>query len=233
MSTPADHSESGFTLIESLAAMTLLGLLISALLAITSQWLPNWDRGLRRIQHSESVSLALDRLSADIAASEFIRADGQTKSVLFDGSETSVTLARSALGPNGSRGLDVIHIAETPDRDGVALARTRATFAPANPIPRSFVDPVVLLRSPVRVSFAYAGADRIWQPTWHDADRLPTAVSLTVRDAGGRGERPITRIIAIHVSAPPDSVCRLGATQCNDAPVLTDPATGRLPVPSE
>jgi general secretion pathway protein J len=233
MSTRPNGAQSGFTLIEALVAMALMGLLISTLLAITSQWLPNWDRGLHRIQRSESVSVALDRISADIAASEFIRPDGQAKSVLFDGSDTSITLARISLGPNGGRGLDMVRIAETGDGDGVALARTRATFAPGDASSRNFGDPVVLLQAPYRVSFAYAGADRMWKPSWRNAERLPAAVLVTVRDAQSGSALSISRIAVIHVSAPADSVCSSADNTCDKQALLTDVTTARASAPAE
>jgi general secretion pathway protein J len=210
--------QSGFTLIETLAAMALMGLIISVLFALTSQWLPNWNRGLDRIQRSESISIALDRISADIAASEFIRPDGQTKLVVFDGSETSITLARTSLGPNAPRGLDLVRIAETGDRNGEALTRTRAAFTPGAAAAPSFADPVVLLRAPYCVSFSYAGSDRIWKPSWRDAEALPAAVLLTVQDAVTGRTLPISRIAVIHVSAPADSVCGQAETNCAAAP---------------
>src|ERR1700682_3224106 len=107
--------QSGFTLIETLAAMALTGLIVSVLATITSQWLPNWNRGFDRIQPSETVSTALDRISADIGASEFMRPNRQTKNVLFSGSESSITFARASLGPNARRGLDVVRLARAPD----------------------------------------------------------------------------------------------------------------------
>ncbi|BAM87608.1 putative general secretion pathway protein J [Bradyrhizobium oligotrophicum S58] len=233
MSTRPNDPQSGFTLIESLVAMVLMGLLVSALLAITSQWLPNWDRGLRRIQRSESLSVALDRISADIAAAEFIRPDGQSKSVLFDGSDTSITLVRSSLGPNRNRGLDLVHIAEAPDRDGVALARTRAAFAPGDGSARNFADPVVLLQAPYRVVFSYAGADRIWQPSWRNAEKLPTAVQVTIRDATGGNAMSISRIATIHISAPAESVCSSANSTCDRQSLLTNATTGRASARSE
>src|SRR5512137_2351472 len=39
-------AEGGFTLIETLVALALTGLVLSALAGITSQWLPNWHRGM-------------------------------------------------------------------------------------------------------------------------------------------------------------------------------------------
>jgi general secretion pathway protein J len=216
-SAETQNPQSGFTLIETLAAMALMGLIISVLVAITAQWLPNWNRGLDRIQRSESVSVALDRVSADIAASEFIRPNGQTRTVLFDGSESAITLTRTALGPNADGGLDLVRIAESSDRSGVALTRTRAAFAP-EAAAQNFVEPVVLLRTPYRVSFSYAGADRMWKPFWRDAETLPSAVLLTVHDTVSGRTLPISRIAVIHVSAPADSVCSLAANDCAAAP---------------
>jgi len=218
-------SQSCFTLIETLAAMALMGLIMSVLVAITSQWLPNWNRGLDRIQRSESISVALDRISADIAASEFIRMDGKTKTVLFDGSESAVTLSRTALGPNASGGLELVRIAESGDRGGEALTRTRAAFAPEAAAP-NFVEPVVLLRTPYRVSFSYAGTDRVWKPTWRDAESLPSAVLLTVHDTVSGRTLPISRIAVIHVSAPADSVC--GPADNNCAATSSAPADGTI-----
>ena len=41
----ARESQCGFTLIETLAALALTGLVLSALAILTAQWLPNWNRG--------------------------------------------------------------------------------------------------------------------------------------------------------------------------------------------
>ncbi|WP_315752019.1 MULTISPECIES: prepilin-type N-terminal cleavage/methylation domain-containing protein [unclassified Bradyrhizobium] len=232
MATRSNDTQAGFTLVEVLVAMVLMGLLISALLAITSQWLPNWDRGLYSIQRSESISMALDRIGADIAASEFIKPDGQAKSVLFDGSETSITLVRTALGPHRGSGLDVVRITEGGG-DGAALTRTRAAFAPGSPSARDFGDPVVLLKAPYRVSFAYAGTDRIWSPSWQDAERLPAAVRVTVHD-GSRASAPsLSRIAVIRVSAPPDSVCRPADPTCDRHALSADATVGRASTASK
>ena len=71
---------SGFTLIEALIAIALMGVILAALGSITSQWLPNWNRGIARAQRSELVRVALDRLIADIGASEFIPPNRDSKS---------------------------------------------------------------------------------------------------------------------------------------------------------
>lgn len=229
----ADHPQAGFTLVEALAAMALMGLLVSALAVITAQWLPNWDRGLHRIQRSESVSVALDRISADIAASEFIRPDAQSRSVLFDGSETSVTFVRIALAPKSGRGLDLVRIAEAGDGDGAVVTRKRAAFAPGISAGREFGDPVVLLQAPYRMSFAFADSDRNWTTSWREAERLPSAVRITVRNVADASAPAISRIAVIHVSAPADSVCNPADRSCERQTVSSGGTVGRAAARSE
>src|ERR1700674_6036610 len=98
--TRKHEREGGFTLIETLVALALTGLVLSALANITSQWLPNWNRGVDRIQRSESIGLALQRIVADLAAAEYVPANRERRQPLFDGSELSVMFVRTALGPN-------------------------------------------------------------------------------------------------------------------------------------
>src|SRR6266481_456329 len=176
----------GFTLIETLVALALMGLVLSALASITAQWLPNWNRGIDRIQRGETIGIALQRIGADLAAAEYVSANRSSRRPLFDGSELSVTFVRTALGPNAGPGLDVVRLGETTDRREFVTVRSRARFAPL-PAESSFSeqlhfgDPVVLLRAPFRLSFAYAGPDRIWKGDWRQSDRLPTLIKLTVR----------------------------------------------------
>ena len=89
------------------------------------------------------------------------------------------------------------------DLDVVHLGERRRTAASSSPFVRGCVSrrcrsarrcrsrcisaiPVVLLRAPFRLSFAYAGPDRVWKSTWQEADKLPAMIRLTVRDAGQR-----------------------------------------------
>jgi len=109
---------SGFTLIEALVAIALMGVILAAITSITSQWLPNWNRGIARAQRSELVSVALERLIADIGASEFIPPNRDAKAPLFDGTEFSVTLVRSAIGPNTRPGLEIVRISQIDDKGG-------------------------------------------------------------------------------------------------------------------
>ena len=50
---------AGFTLLEALVAIALMGLILAALATITAQWLPNWNHGIVRVQRSDDVRLGL------------------------------------------------------------------------------------------------------------------------------------------------------------------------------
>jgi general secretion pathway protein J len=217
--------EHGFTLIETLVAVALMGLVLSALANITAQWLPNWNRGIDRIQSNELVGIALQRIGADLAAAEYVSANRESHQPLFDGSELSVMFVRTALGPNVRPGLDVVRLGETTDRRDLVMVRSRAPFRPL-PLASSlseqihFREPVVLLRAPFRLSFAYAGEDRVWKSSWHGSDKLPALIRLTIRDAATEQVLSVSTVTPLHVQSPsecsrPDGGCdgKSGASQ--------------------
>ncbi|WP_244485377.1 PulJ/GspJ family protein [Bradyrhizobium tropiciagri] len=212
-------NECGFTLVEMIVALALMGLLLSALAGITGEWLPSWNRGLDRIQRSELIGIALERIGADLAAAEFVAANRDTHKPLFDGSELSVTFVRTSVGPNAGPGLDVVHLGEVRERGEFVTVRSQARFTPlADGVSLSeqvhLGSPVVLLRAPYRLSFAYAGADRAWRSAWKDADRLPAMIRLTVRDAASQRVLSVSTIAPVHVQIPSD--CTKPDGNCGD-----------------
>jgi general secretion pathway protein J len=201
------HAQGGFTLIEALVALALTGLVLSALATLTAQWLPNWNRGLDRIQQSELIGISMQRIAADLASAEFVPASRATKKPLFEGTALSVTFVRTAIGPNAGVGLDVVRIAETADAGRLVTVRSRAPFTPlpAGISPSEQIrvaDPVVLLRPPLRMTFAYAGPDRVFRDSWHDMDKLPAAIMLTVREAASERVLSVSTVAPVHVNAP-------------------------------
>src|SRR5262249_18785272 len=94
------RNEAGFTLLEALLATLLMTVILGALATVTAQWLPNWNRGIARVQRAERLAIGLDRALADLSVAEMVSMNGDNKHPLFEGSELSVTFVRSAVGPN-------------------------------------------------------------------------------------------------------------------------------------
>jgi general secretion pathway protein J len=207
--------EAGFTLIEVLLATLLMTVILAALATVTSQWLPNWNRGMTRVQRAERLAMGLDRMVADLSVAEIVAVNGDAKTPLFDGSELAVTFLRTAVGPNARPGLEIIRFVEKADSQGLAMVRERGPFVPMpTDAQLSFVDQVVLIRSPLRVTFSYAGPDQVWKPDWHGQTQLPDMIRVTVRDSATGQVLAVSRAATVHVNAPADCVRAKDAANC-------------------
>jgi general secretion pathway protein J len=206
MKRRARTSNAGFTLIETLIATAMMVAILAALATVTAQWLPNWNRGFARVAQSDQLALGLERIISDISNARYVPPNGRTKLPLFEGNELSVTFVRTALGPNAGPGLEVVRLAEVNEGSGLAMVRLHSRFAPLpDETPASQLrlgDPVVLLRAPFRVTFAYAGEDKLWRNTWTDNARLPRAVRIAVRDAITQQTLAVSTATLIRVALP-------------------------------
>ncbi|WP_316159153.1 MULTISPECIES: type II secretion system protein [unclassified Bradyrhizobium] len=220
--------QQGFALIEALGALAIAGIVLSALAAVTSQWLPAWKRGLDRVQRAEMVAAALRRVGDDFAAAQFVSANRAQKGPLFVGDEVSATFVRAELGPNAGHGLDVVRIGEEGRRGERALRRSRAAFdlvSVGQPVTEHFRfgDPVVLLSAPFRMSFAYADRTMAWTTEWRDATRLPSAVRMTVYDDSRGGAAVLVSAVRIQVDAPGGGFADTGAGGTANQPAAAEP----------
>jgi general secretion pathway protein J len=210
--------EAGFTLIEVLVATLLMTVILAALATVTAQWLPNWNRGMTRVQRAERLALGLDRIVADLSVAKMIPVNKDAKLPLFEGSELAVTFLRTAVGPNARPGLEVIRLVEKADSQGLAMVRERAPFAP---MPSDgqirFADQVVLIRSPLRVTFSYAGPDQVWQPDWRGQIELPNMIRVTVRDSATGQVLAVSRAATVHVNASAECARSKNLTTCTTA----------------
>jgi general secretion pathway protein J len=211
----ARSGEAGFTLLEVLLATLLMTVILAALATVTAQWLPNWNRGIVRVQRAELLAVGLERIVADLSVAEMVAVNGDARTPLFEGSELAVTFLRTAVGPNTRPGLEFIRLIEKADSQGLAMVRERAPFAP---MPTDgqirFVDQVVLIRSPLRVSFAYAGADKVWQPEWRRKAQLPDTIRITVRDSATGQVLAVSRAVTVHVNAPNECARAKNVSAC-------------------
>jgi general secretion pathway protein J len=225
----ARSQRAGFTLIEALLATLLMAIILGALATVTSQWIRSWDRGFTRIQSMDLLAAGLDRLVADVAAAEII-AGSATNMPMFDGTEFAVMFVRTPLGPNTFTGLEVIRIEEASDNRGPALVRNTAPFTPVIRDLREvdFSNPVVLIRAPYRISFSYAGPDRMWRDTWRGAAQLPRAIRVSVRDSAGSRTLAVSTSTVIRAELPARCAAAKAVAECvHPEPALNSRPDGR------
>ena len=225
-------SDAGFTLLETLLATALFLIVIASLATVTGQWLPAWNHGFARVQRTEHLALGLERIMADVAAAQFISPNAVVKRPVFDGTDLGVIFVRSAIGPNAQPGLEYVRFAEIASERGPVLVRASAPFVPVEPdasviLGMKFSEPIVLVRPPFRVRFAYSDSDRLWQTTWRDADKLPRAIRVTTRDTVSGEVLTVSSAVKVHVTVP--ALCASAQAQsCKDlnATMKTDEAGG-------
>jgi general secretion pathway protein J len=214
---------AGFTLIEVLVATLLMTVILAALATVTAQWLPNWNRGMARVQRAERVALGLDRIVADLSVAEMVPVNGDAKVPLFEGSELAVTFVRTAVGPNTRPGLEIVRLVEKADTQGLAMVRERAPFAPMPADAQiRFADQVVLIRSPFRVTFSYAGPDQVWQPTWRGQTQLPEMIRIAVRNGATGQVLSVSGAAIVHANAPADCARARNPSACLNAKLQPD-----------
>jgi general secretion pathway protein J len=212
---------AGFSLVEALVSVALMGLIVAGLSAVTGQWAPNWNHGFVRVQNLESVDVGLQRLVSDLEAAEFVTPDVASKTAIFVGDAKSVILVRVANAPGAAPHLEFVQLAETVDERGFALVRSHAPFRPLDPnLPFDaqmyFADPVVLVRAPYRVSFAFAGADRFWRDSWRNEVLLPSAARIQVRNAATDEVLAVSTAALLHADLPAECVTQHSLKECID-----------------
>jgi general secretion pathway protein J len=243
MSAPAldpRSGEAGFTLIEMLIATMLMMFILTALATVTAQWLPNWDRGIVQVERDERLAFALNRITGDLSVAEFVPLNAKTKAAYFDGDELSVSFVRTVIGPNAQPGLEIVHYQEIGDVGGPSLVREHTPFVPMDASTRlQFADPTVLIHSPYRVTFSYAGPDGNWQAFWRDVALLPSRILVTVRSAITQQKLAVSTAALVHVDTPAECARAQNANQCmtqlvqsvanaNKTPAATEPRGGAL-----
>ena len=172
----------GFTLFEALVAVALMGLILSILAVVTAQWVPHWRAGFERLQRAELTRLALDRIVSDLAAAEFIApigADGFIPRLILERHLRALANRPEGIDGPTPTGLEIIRFATIAKEGG--LVRSRIPFTPETSASFSsddfeFSDSSLLLRAPLKVSFGFAGPDRVWSDDWARDATLPAAV---------------------------------------------------------
>ena len=186
----------GFTLLELLVAITLLGLLAAALLGGLRLGIRAWETSEQRLEATSQVTIVQDFLRERLVQAYPLQdyGDGIERPLAFEGAAgrlSFVTLMPEHLGAGFHR-----MVVGLVNRGGVAdLALTwwpsELTMAAA--LTEEVVHERVLLTGIAGLEFAYLGALQpdqppLWQAEWHQA-ALPLLIRVRVGFAAADGRQ--------------------------------------------
>ncbi len=179
---------AGFTLVEILVALTLLGMLVAMLAGGLRLGLRVWESGNRHSETVAEVSAVHDFIRRQIeqAYPYYVAKD---RRIEFEGGRNSVDFVAELPAYLGPGGLHVVRLFVA--RDGGRsrhLMFGRVLFHPDVPLDAKEPElggETVLLENIESLTFRYYGADEPrapskWRDEWKNQDRLPELISVTV-----------------------------------------------------
>jgi len=179
----------GFTLVELLVAIAILGLLMGAAFGALRLGSRSLEEGVRRADRTEEIRSSVDFLRRRFAELvPYSRTDGKRQEIAFVGGPDAVRFVSPAPDSLAGMGLLLVTLRIDEEQGVTGLRFDIALFDLARD---DWLDPqsmrsTLLLRQLEDASIAYYGARKDdEQPGWHeswapDAERYPTAVRVAL-----------------------------------------------------
>lgn len=182
----------GFTLLETVVALTLLAVMLALLFAGLRTGLRAWDAGTDRGDRADRALLAFSFVRKELAAAFPWRLkDPLAVKLAFRGERERLRFVSMRPAEIGGGGLSFVSFEYEPARgaraDGrLVMRRAFAAAASADFAPLDAAEAFPLLDGVTGVRFEYYGAENdtaqpAWSDAWDHAQRLPTHVRLAAK----------------------------------------------------
>ena len=186
---------AGFTLLETLIGLTLLGVLMILIYSALNLGIRAWDTGDRRVAEASHQRIVQSFLRREISQIFPVRWRGIAESkIAFEGGKSDLKFVTSlnlgASGKDGGLQWGHLYVAD----DSVDGERRQALFLSREPFDLQAKDwsaldaakPTRLLTGVKSVEISYLGAendisDPKWTSEWTNALRVPLAVKISVK----------------------------------------------------
>ena len=188
--------DGGFTLLELIVAMTLLGLIVALLFGGLRFGARVWEAADQRIDESSELQVVQSFMRRRLGqATPLALPDSRvTRRVAFEGTPESVTFAALMPAHLGLGGFYWLSFYADESSDGRRLVASWRLFQPERDAfaEAEAVEKTVLVDRISAVEFSYFGPrDRgqspEWRDRWEEIGSLPTLVSVRVSFAGSDG----------------------------------------------
>ncbi len=191
----------GFTLLETVVALTLLATLLGVLFAGLRTGLQSWDAGVGRAGRADDLMLATGFVRRELAAAFPWRLkDPMAVHLAFAGDRDRVRFVSQRPAELGGGGLAFVSLAFEPAAAGEKAGRLvmRRAFASADATdlsPLEAAEKFALLEGVTAARFRYFGSENdvtppAWSDKWEVLQRMPSHVGLEL-EMGSRKLPPI------------------------------------------
>jgi general secretion pathway protein J len=193
------YSISGFTLVEMLIAITILGLLMTSAFGALRLGGKSWEQGIRYADNTEALRSSSDFLRRQFAQLQAIAwHDGEQSVIAFEGSASKVRFVTPAPAALESAGLLLMSLSVDTHNDDVSVSFGTGIIDPGS---ESWFSATPTRRNTVLIELESATLDYFgkiddqhvaaWHSDWpHDAIYYPRAVRLSTSVSASRSSVP-------------------------------------------
>jgi prepilin-type N-terminal cleavage/methylation domain-containing protein len=217
--TPAILSEKGFTLVETIVAVTIVAMMSVGIWSIFRTGIRSWARGTEYIDESQRYRNILDLVRKQMASAYPMMAPTDPDSPgpsypIFQGTETRLNfISLNSLNFQESPGLTLVNYEVVPNAEGdYSLVESEARYigelpdAEENAVP---VNTIPLFKNLTECHFEYRKSDDDpdnpgeWVTEWdgQEIGKLPVAISMNMLATDTNGST-LNRNIFVPVHAP-------------------------------
>lgn len=191
-------SDTGFTLIEILIVMTLLGVMMVLLFGSLKICADSWHKGENKIAQVNKIAVVYNFFQHHLAVAKPLLNDIKKSAVqatlAFQGDKQSLQFVSSFPASAGKSGLQLFNIRLDKDDDNRDKQVIKVTITPFFPKDDEDVDEhkeeVVLLKDVSELEISYFGSDdglsndisnASWHDEWQEKTAQPKLIKITIK----------------------------------------------------